>query len=68
MYYTGYFTRDNDPDGIEDATHNTFAQQTWTFPLSHPGLLWKRIVGCILNCVGFIITREIPVSSEKNTS
>jgi hypothetical protein len=22
--YTGYFMRDNEPDGIENATHNTF--------------------------------------------
>jgi hypothetical protein len=60
MYYTGYFTSDNDLDGIEDATHNTLAQQTWTFPLSYPGLLWKCIAGRILNRVGFTITREMP--------
>jgi hypothetical protein len=24
--YTGYFTSDNEPDGIENATHNTFAK------------------------------------------
>jgi hypothetical protein len=23
--YTGYFTSDNEPDGIENVTHNTFA-------------------------------------------
>jgi hypothetical protein len=28
---TGYFTSDNEPDGIENATHNTFAKLTWTF-------------------------------------
>jgi hypothetical protein len=26
--YTRYFTSDNTPDGIENATHNTFAKQT----------------------------------------
>jgi hypothetical protein len=24
--YTGYFMSDNEPDGIENATHNTFAK------------------------------------------
>jgi hypothetical protein len=24
LSYTGYFTSDNEPDGIENATHNTF--------------------------------------------
>jgi hypothetical protein len=28
---TGYFASDNKPDGIENATHNTFAKQTWIF-------------------------------------
>jgi hypothetical protein len=27
--YTGYFTSDKEPDGIENATHNTLAFQTW---------------------------------------
>jgi hypothetical protein len=26
-YYTGYFTSDNEPDGIENATHNTFLKK-----------------------------------------
>jgi hypothetical protein len=26
LIYTGYFTSDNEPDGIENATHNTFAK------------------------------------------
>jgi uncharacterized membrane protein len=29
--YTMSFTKDNEPDGIENATHNTFAKQTWIF-------------------------------------
>jgi hypothetical protein len=29
--YTGYFTCDNEPDGIENATHNTFPKLTWIF-------------------------------------
>jgi hypothetical protein len=29
-------------------------------PRPFPGLFWKCIVGCIFNCVGLIITREIP--------
>jgi hypothetical protein len=28
---TGYFTSDNEPDGIENATHSTFAKLTWMF-------------------------------------
>jgi hypothetical protein len=31
MLYTGYFTSDNELDGIENATHNTFATLTWIF-------------------------------------
>jgi hypothetical protein len=33
MFYgnTGYFTSDNEPDGIENAAHNTFAKLTWIF-------------------------------------
>jgi hypothetical protein len=26
--YTGYFTSDNEPGGIENATHNTFPKLT----------------------------------------
>jgi hypothetical protein len=59
---------DNKPDEIENATHNTFAQQPGHFRV-YPGLLCKCIVGCIFNCVGFIIIRKKkPVLSEKNTS
>jgi hypothetical protein len=29
--YTEYFTGDNESDGIENATHNTFAMLTWIF-------------------------------------
>jgi hypothetical protein len=29
----GIFTSDNEPDGIENATHNTFAKLTWIFVL-----------------------------------
>jgi hypothetical protein len=28
---TGYFMRDSDPDGIENATHNEFPKLTWIF-------------------------------------
>jgi hypothetical protein len=27
--YTRYFTSNNEPDGIENATHNTLAKQSW---------------------------------------
>jgi hypothetical protein len=27
----GYFTSGNEPDGIGNATHNTFAKLTWIF-------------------------------------
>jgi amino acid transporter len=39
--YTGYFTNDNDPEGIENATHNTFAKLTWTISTL------ECVVGCI---------------------
>jgi hypothetical protein len=29
MLNRGYFTSDNEPDGIENTTHNTFAKLTW---------------------------------------
>jgi hypothetical protein len=29
IFYTGYVTSDNERDIIENATHNTFAKQTW---------------------------------------
>jgi uncharacterized membrane protein len=29
--HTGYFTSDNEPDRIENATHNTFTTPTWMF-------------------------------------
>jgi hypothetical protein len=28
IFYTGYFMSDNEPDGIENASHNTFAKLT----------------------------------------
>jgi hypothetical protein len=39
--YTGYFTSDNDPDRIENATHNTFAKLTWTISTL------ECVAGCI---------------------
>jgi hypothetical protein len=30
---TGYFTSDNEPDGIENATHSTLAKLTWMIVL-----------------------------------
>jgi hypothetical protein len=29
IQYTGYFTSDNEVDGIENATHNTFPKISW---------------------------------------
>jgi hypothetical protein len=31
IVYTGYFTSDSEPGGIENATHNTLPQFTWLF-------------------------------------
>jgi uncharacterized membrane protein len=31
LKYTGHFTSNNDPDGIENATHNTFLRLMWIF-------------------------------------
>jgi hypothetical protein len=45
--YTGYFASDNETDGIENATHNTFPMKSWISKLKHPDVLWKCIVGCI---------------------
>jgi hypothetical protein len=61
LLHTGYFTSDNEPDGIENATHNTFANQTWNFPLPYPGLLCKCIVG-------LFITHEIPYISSSHSA
>jgi hypothetical protein len=33
--YTGYFTSDNEPDGIENTTHNTFAKVNVIFDLEN---------------------------------
>jgi hypothetical protein len=49
---------DNKPDGIENATHNTFSKKAVYFNLSSQ-FFWKCSVGCIFNFVGLIITREI---------
>jgi hypothetical protein len=31
LKYTGHFTSNNDPDGIKNATHNTFLRLMWIF-------------------------------------
>jgi hypothetical protein len=36
--YTGYFTSDNEPDGTENATHNTFPK-SWIFLIQYPDFL-----------------------------
>jgi hypothetical protein len=46
--YTGYFASENETDGIENATHNTFPMKSWILKLKYPHVLWKCIVGCIL--------------------
>jgi hypothetical protein len=35
---TGYFTNNNVPDGIKNATHNTFSnfRKSWLLKLKHP--------------------------------
>jgi hypothetical protein len=33
-HYTGYFTSDNELDGIENVTHNTFPMKRWILKLS----------------------------------
>jgi hypothetical protein len=50
---------DNKPDGIENATHNTFSKKAGYFNFSSQ-LFWKCSASCIFNFVGLIITREIP--------
>jgi hypothetical protein len=54
MKHRGYFTSDNEPDGIDNATHNTFAKQIWIWTRRYPGLLCKCNVGCIFNSVGLV--------------
>jgi hypothetical protein len=34
--YTGYFKSDNEVDGIENATHNTFPKISWILKLKYP--------------------------------
>jgi hypothetical protein len=58
---TGYFTSDNEHDGFETATHNTFGKQTWIFSASisrFPNVLW--VTFSILSGLLSVITREIP--------
>jgi hypothetical protein len=59
IQYTGYFTSDNEPDGIKNATHNTFSKEP-DILISVASFFRKCSVGCIFNSVGLIITREIP--------
>jgi hypothetical protein len=54
--YTGYFTSDKEPDGIENATHNTLAMQTWSANMSS----FVLQMYCGLHSVGLIISCEIP--------
>jgi hypothetical protein len=55
--YTGKFTSDNEPDGIENATHNTFLKKVG-YEIKISIFFRQCIVSCIFNSVGLIITRE----------
>jgi hypothetical protein len=33
--------------------------------MKHPVLLWKRIVGCFFNSIGFIITRTVGFKKKR---
>jgi hypothetical protein len=62
-FYTGYFTRDNEPGGIENATHNTSGGKVGYLHIIyrlHVRCTFQCIVGCIFYSAGLIITREIP--------
>jgi hypothetical protein len=41
-FYTGYFMSDNEPGGIENATHNTFATLTSMLRLLHSNKTFGR--------------------------
>jgi hypothetical protein len=56
--YTGYFRSANEPNGIENTTHNTLSKMPDILILIS-NFFWC-IVGCTLNAVGLTITREIP--------
>jgi hypothetical protein len=49
---------DNEPGGIENATHNTPGGKAGYLSPSCPGC--QCIAGCIFYSAGLIITREIP--------
>jgi hypothetical protein len=34
IHNTGYFTSRKEPDGLENATHNTFPKLTWLYSVS----------------------------------
>jgi hypothetical protein len=64
--YTGYFTSDNEPDGIKNATHNTFSKKP-DILISATTFFRKCIVGCNFNSVGLIITSEVPCILKCNS-
>jgi hypothetical protein len=49
--YTGYFTSDNEPDGIENETHTIHCQKKTDILILIFDFFWQCIVGCILNAV-----------------
>jgi hypothetical protein len=51
--YAGYFTSDNESDGIENAPHITLAKQTWILSPTNPALLCKSIPSGSLSLVRY---------------
>jgi hypothetical protein len=66
--FTGYFTSDNKPDGIENAIHNTFPMKTWILKLKYQAFLWKCILGCIFNSFGLITLVSSSNGGSKGAS
>jgi hypothetical protein len=58
LTYTGLFMSHNEPDGIENATHNTFSKKLYIL-ISIASFFRKYSVGCIFNSMWLIITREL---------
>jgi hypothetical protein len=59
ILYTGYFTGDNEPNGIKNAPHNIFSKKAGHFNFSSQ-LFSEMYGGSHFYSIRLIITREIP--------
>jgi hypothetical protein len=59
IVHTRYFTSDNEPEGIENATHNTLGKRTWIWTRRMSKFALEMYCGLHFKSVGLITTREI---------